>query len=133
MHNVQIALDEDLYNRYKILAKKDRRSVRSYITKMIEDNLPTEPVKKISVVNTPVPAPATKGSFCDTNVCADCGEFIPGKADTRESTGELLCRPCLRKEMDCLLCGVPIGDDPKPVGTWKAGWTHRECFEKENG
>jgi hypothetical protein len=39
MHNVQIELDDILYDRYKELAKKDRRSVRSYITKMVIDYL----------------------------------------------------------------------------------------------
>jgi hypothetical protein len=119
MHNVQIELDDILYDRYKELAKKDRRSVRSYITKMVEDNLDTEVIKIPTEVikESPIPISVAKTTDIKSNT------FFDKEVNVWR----------LRDKAECVLCEGVILPTMDYFGNPVAGWTHRECFEKENG
>lgn len=112
MHNVQIELDDILYNRYRELAKNDRRSVRSYITKMVIDNLSNHSEKKLAQS---APTPGGISYAQKTYFDKESEEWR------------------IKDTTECVLCGGLLLPTMKYVGNPVAGFSHRECFDKENG
>ena len=96
MHNVQIELDEDSYIRYKELAKKDRRSVRGYIAKLVIDNLINRTEAKSSQS---VPSKYEIYNYLSPQSCGVCKKLISSGMEVVD-TGEESCvhRECYEKE-----------------------------------